>query len=124
MKRTLLIAAFSFLVLGCEGGKAKVKGRVVENGQPMSFVSNQAALEISPINAEGEPDKTKMFTAVVNEDGTFEVFASGGELPTGKYQVAFRAYGKLVDKYRLIAPVQRELKAGMNELTIDLAKPE
>ena len=125
MKPTsLLVALLAFVCSGCSESKARVKGKVVENAQPMSFGANQAALELTPIGASGEADPNKMYTAVVNADGSFEVVVSGGELPLGKYQVAFRAFGKLTEKYKSVPPFQRELKAGLNELILDLAKPD
>lgn len=122
MKRMLFSAlALAVLVAGCAPGKARVKGRVTEGGQPASFPPTAAAIQLSPIGSDGEPDPARAFTAVVNEDGTWEVLASGGELPTGQYEVAFQAYGKLKNKYKPTA-VRQELKAGMNEVTIDVTK--
>ena len=120
----LLVALLAGLCSGCSEGKARVKGKIVENSQPMTFGANQAALELTPIGPGGEADSNKMVGAVVNADGTFEVVASGGELPPGKYQIAFRGYGKLESKYKAVPPFQRELKSGTNELTLDLAKPD
>ena len=86
------------------------------------------ALEFIPLDADGKPAPGKSFTAVVNEGGTFEVVVSGGELPPGKYQVAVTATGELRAKYKAFAAptsaIRREIKAGKNDLTIDLAKPE
>jgi hypothetical protein len=127
-RRALMALALLALAAGCGSGKARVKGRLVENGQPQKFGATQVALEFVPLGADGKPEQGKSYTAVVNEDGTFEVVASGGELPPGTYQVAVTAMGTLRTKYRAFAAptsaIRREIKAGKNDLTIDLAKPE
>jgi hypothetical protein len=127
-RRALLAVALLAVVAGCGSGKARVKGRLVENGQAKKFPATQVALEFVPLDADGKPEPGKSYTAVVNEDGTFEVVASGGELPPGKYQVTVTATGDLRAKYRAFAAptsaIRREIKAGKNDLTIDLAKPE
>jgi hypothetical protein len=124
MKRMLLGLTLALLVIGCGGGKARVKGRVVDNGQPMTFPPTTAAIELTPIGADGKPDVSAVFTAVVNEDGTFEVFASGGELPPGQYEIKVTGYGKLATRLKAVPALRRELKGGTNDLTIDLSKPE
>ncbi|MDB5307667.1 MAG: hypothetical protein JWO38_1869 [Gemmataceae bacterium] len=106
----------------------RVKGQLVENGQPKAFPAYQAFVQLTPVGAEGHLDVARSFTAVVNEDGSFEVIASGGELPAGMYQVAVQARGKLGVQLKAFAPpqspVRREIKPGSNLLTIDLAKSE
>jgi hypothetical protein len=130
MKRALVFLALAGLLAGGCGGsaKAKVKGRLVSNGQPMTFPASQAAVSLAPIGADGKPDTAKSFTIAVKEDGTFELVASGGELPTGNYQVAIQAMGKLGQQLKGFAspnsPVRRELKSGANDITIDVAKPD
>lgn len=129
MKRMWLIAALAgFLAVGCGAGMAKVKGRLVENGTPMSFPPTQIAVELTLLGEDGKPDRSKVYTAVVNEDGSFEVVASGGTLTPGTYQVGIIATGKYTDRLKRFAPpaspVRREVKPGSNELTIDVAKPE
>jgi hypothetical protein len=65
---------------------------------------------------------------VVNADGTFELLASGGELPAGRYQLAIQALGKLKSQMTKFAPpqspIRRDLAAGENDITIDVGKPE
>src|SRR4051794_31426964 len=103
MRRRALFAAGllgALLLCGCGGGKAKVKGRLVENGQAQKFAPQQAHLEFIPLDADDKPQQGKSFTAGVNEDGSFEVLASGGELPPGKYQVTITARGDLAKKYQ------------------------
>ena len=125
---SLLVLVVMICLAGCGESKATVKGKIVENGQPKTFGANQAALQLTLIGPDGKPDDNKSFTAVVNEDGTFEVVASGGEIPIGKYQVAVQIMGATGQPYKKLAPpdspIRRELKSGANELTIDLAKPE
>lgn len=129
MRRALvLIALVGLATGGCGSSMARVKGRLVNNDQPMSFPPTAAAVIIAPIGADGKPDQMKSFTAVVNEDGTFELLASGGELPPGQYQIAIQAPGKLKEQLKKFAvpnsSIRRELKPGSNELVIDVAKPE
>ena len=102
-------------------------GRIVENGQAQKFAPNQAHLEFIPLDADDKPQPGKSFTAGVNEDGSFEVLASGGELPPGKYQVAITARGNLATKYERFAPpnspLRHEVKAGANDFTFDETIP-
>lgn len=128
MRRVLFVLALIGLATGgCGSSLAKVKGRLVNNGQAITVPATQVAVILAPLDAEDKPDPLKSFTAVVNEDGTFEVLASGGELPPGRYQVAIQAQGKLKEQFKALAvpnsPIRRELKPGPNELTIDIAKP-
>jgi hypothetical protein len=123
------MALVALVVSGCGGEqKAKVKGRLVSNGQPMTFPATQVAVVFTPMGADGKPEPTKSFTCVVNEDGSFELNASGGQLPTGNYQVSIQAMGKLATQMKPFAGtaslVRRELKPGSNEITIDVAKPD
>jgi hypothetical protein len=129
MRRVLVCLALTGLLAGgCGGGTAKVKGRLVTNGQPMSFPATQAAIVLSPLGADGKPDPAKSYSAVVNQDGSFELVASGGELPAGNYQVSIQAVGKLKEQLKLFAgtdsPVRRELKSGLNDITIDVTKSD
>jgi len=73
-------------------------------------------------------EPAKSFTMPVNEDGSFELNASGGQLPTGNYQVSIQAMGKLGTQMKAFAGtgslVRRELKPGANEITVDVTKPD
>jgi hypothetical protein len=128
MKRVLPVAAvLALIVTGCGSGMAKVKGKIVENGQPKSFGAFSASIQFTLIGPDGKPDTTKMYSAVVDQDGSFELVASGGELPAGTYQVAIEMPLKKGDRPQFAgpnSPLRRELKSGSNDLTIDLAKPE
>ena len=128
MKRALPVAAVVALIFcGCGSGTARVKGKIVENGQPRQFAPFSASVQFAKIGDDGRPDPTKMYSAVVEADGSFELVASGGELPAGMYQVAIEMPVKKGERNSFAPPdsaVRRELKSGSNELTIDLAKPE
>jgi hypothetical protein len=121
-----LVALFALLIGGCGESMATVKGKVVEDGKPMRFESNQAAIQLTLVDQDGKLDNKHSYTAVVNDDGSFEVVASGGELVLGNYQVAVLLRGG-DPKYKVLAPpdspLRRELKSGKNEIIVDLAKP-
>ncbi|HVK15230.1 MAG TPA: hypothetical protein VM597_41205, partial [Gemmataceae bacterium] len=117
----------ALVVNGCGGGMAKVKGKLVENGQHRQFAAFSASVQFAKIGEDGRPDTTKMYSAVVEADGSFELVASGGELPAGVYQVAVEMPVKKEERNAFAppdSPIRRELRAGANELTIDLAKPD
>jgi hypothetical protein len=131
MNRVLPLAmAAALLATGCGGGgPGKVKGKVVENGQPTTFPAMQASVQLAPVGSGGKADwNGPVYTAVLNADGTFEVVASGGEVPPGEYLIAIEQTGKPVPRLANFTTaktaVKREIKSGSNELTIDLAKPE
>lgn len=129
MRRVFVMVALAGLAAGGCGGdaKAKVKGRVVNNGQPMSFPAFQASVVLAPCGPDDKPDAARSYSCVLGEDGTFELVASGGELPPGRYQVAIQALGKPSNELKTIAspssPVRRDLRPGPNELTVDVANP-
>jgi hypothetical protein len=74
------------------------------------------------LGADDKPDPNRTYTAMLNPDGSFELVASGGELPAGVYQVTVDIAGKVGEKYKAFA-TRRELKPGANDLTLDLARP-
>ena len=122
-----MAAAVCLVAVGCGGGKARVKGKVVDNGEPVKFPPTTASVQLTPVGPDGRPDVNSAVTCVVNEDGTFELLASGGEAPPGKYHVTLNLTGgKGPPKAQAIAgkAIERELKSGQNELTIDLSRPE
>lgn len=130
MRRVAVVAA-ALLLAGCGGGgNAKIKGKVLENGQPVS-VAGQASLVFSPAGPDGKAG-AKAYAAGLNPDGTFELVASGGEVPPGDYVVSFEFSGGKgigasptgLAKYReSFKNVKQTLAPGMNDLTFDLAKP-
>jgi len=120
-------AAFLF---GCGETSGRLRGKVVENGQPTGIPA-QAALMFTVVDASDKPDAAKSFTATIDKDGTFELVASDGRLPPGKYMVTIETpaggtsgLAKYKDKYRYPnSPIRAVIAAGQNDLTIDLAKP-
>ncbi|HEX3147528.1 MAG TPA: hypothetical protein VHR66_05555 [Gemmataceae bacterium] len=130
MKRCfVLLAVVALATAGCSGGMGRVKGAIVDNGQPVTFPPLTGSVQLSPIQPDGTPDMNKVYAAVVNEDGTFELVASGGELAVGMYQVSIELNGnKGPEKAKAFAakvkPIKREIKSGQNTLTIDLSKPD
>ncbi len=118
---SIAVAALIVACTGCgDNSTGQVKGRLVENGEPKQFPPTSYSVEfllIGPI----EPEKMKAFTAVVDTDGAFQVHASGGLLPVGPYEVTIRppANKKIAARF----PLKREVKPGMNEFTLDIARP-
>lgn len=125
MRFLLFASGLAVLCLaGCGGpDMAKVKGQILEGGQPKSFPPTSHSVEIAAVDASDKADPAKTYTAVVNADGTFEMLASGGQLPPGRY--LFTVRGPTIKKKGIEAPqgAIRELKGGENAITIDLAKP-
>ena len=126
---SLLLAAAS--ALGCGVTTGKVKGRVVDDGKPVT-IDGQAALMFYLLDAGGKPDQTKSYPMTLAKDGSFELAASGGEMPPGTDFVtmevnakkAATGLGKYKGRFSLPdSPLRQEVKAGKNELTVELAKP-
>ncbi len=116
------IAAISFACAGCgDNTTGQVKGRLVENGEPKTFPPTSYSVEFA-LFGPTDPEKMKLFTAVVDTDGTFQVHASGGKLPVGKYLVTIRPPAS--KKAAARQPLEREIKPGMNEMTLDIAKQD
>lgn len=128
--RFLILAASLGLLAGCGGGPpmAKVKGRVVDGGKPIELpTGTQAAVTFTPVK-DGAPDNNASRSAVMETDGTFELHESGGQVMAGKFHVSLLVTGKAAEKYRTFAspassPLRAELKAGANDIVIDLSKP-
>lgn len=125
-----LAAAFAFSA-GCGNPDSRLKGRVVEDGQPVQ-VAGQAALMFTLLGAGDQPDASKSYTANLNPDGSFEMVASGGRLPPGRYMVTIEmppAQGKAgLAKYREVyrfpkSSLRADVTVGENDVTVDLAKP-
>ena len=65
---------------GCgSDGKAKVKGRVVNNGQPMKFGAFQASVVLAPCGPDDKPDPAKSYSCVLGPDGEWERMEPGEE---------------------------------------------
>ena len=131
MRLLFLPAAAAVLLAGCGESSGRLRGRVVENGQPTE-IPGQAALMFTRIGAGDKPDTSKSYTMAVEKDGTFEMVASGGALPPGRYMVTVEttAKGKAgLAKYKEpykypTSPLRADVVAGPNDLIIDLAKPD
>lgn len=125
MRTFILAVGLLSLLSGCGGEEmGRLKGRLVVNGQPKEFPPSSASVQISLIGADGKPDVTKAYSAVVNPDGTFEVVASGGKLHPGTYQVEIRHPPPKGGAAPVTITTRREVKPGDNDWTIDLANPE
>jgi hypothetical protein len=124
MRFTFLLVGFIALVaIGCgSDATARVKGRLVENGQPKTFPPSTYSVEIAPLDASGKPDANKMYTAVVNADGSFEMLASGGKIIPGKYEFSVRG-GAASKKGPPPKGSTRDIVSGENDITLDIAKP-
>ena len=130
MRTLLLVALAGTLALGCAGA-SRVKGRIVENGKPIA-VEGQAAVMIYLIGADGQPDASKAYPMSLAADGSFELVGSGGEVPPGTYMVTIEVNGPKsttgMGRYKGLfgypgSPLRQQIKAGSNDLTVDLAKP-
>lgn len=125
---SLLLALAAASALGCGGTTGKVKGRVVEDGKPVA-IDGQAALMFYLLDAGGKPDHAKSYPMTLSKDGSFELAASGGEMPPGTYLVTMeinapksaKGLGKYKGRFGLPdSPLRQEVKAGKNELTVEL----
>lgn len=118
------VALVALLATGCGGGgMGRVKGRLTDNGKPVTFPSGaQAAVVFEMIDPDGKPDRSKMYTMMLDPDGGFELLASGGELPAGTYKVKLDVAGKDSSHFKRFT-TQREVVPGDNVIELDLAKP-
>ena len=118
---SLFVAVCLVSSAGCgDNTTGQVTGRLVENGEPKQFPPTSYSVEFVLTGGPVEPENMKAFTAVVDTDGAFQVRASGGLLPVGKYEVTIRP--PLNKKIAARSPMLREVKPGMNEYTFDIAK--
>ena len=129
--RSCAAALALFALVGCGDSLGRVKGRVVQNGQPMQ-VEGQAALMFYLLGPDGKPDPEKSYPVPLNPDGTFELLASGGRVPAGNYLLTVEVNAKPgnagIAKYkgRYTLPnsgLRAEVKSGSNDLVVDLEKP-
>jgi len=76
------------LLIGC-GGKRKVNGKILKDGQPFK-VSDKGVISLSFVSAD---DASKMYNATPNmSDGTFTIVGPDGKgIPPGKYKVQLSA---------------------------------
>ena len=130
MRNFILFIAFAAaLALGC-GGSSRVKGRVVENGTPIT-IDGQAALMFYLVGEDGKPNPSRSYSIPLSVDGSFELVSSGGEVPPGIYLVTLEVNApkatKGIGRFKGLftfpnSPLRQEVKAGKNEVTIELAK--
>ncbi len=83
-------------ISGCGVGGEKlvvIRGRVVENGQPLRLEYGGPRVELSfhPVDAAGNPVPDKMsYSCSVQQDGTFVMDGIGKGIPAGRYKIAVR----------------------------------
>ena len=130
----LLVLVVALLALsGCGDSAGRVRGKVSEGGQPVTIPA-QAGVTFYLLGPDGKPDPARSYSSTINQDGSFEVVASGGELPPGNYLVAFDLAAVKEAKTGLAkyktqfvypnSPLRREVKPGQNEILIDVLKPQ
>ena len=117
---------------GCADSTAKLKGRLLEGGQPVNFAGHQTGLSFHLLT-DGKTDPNWIYPAAVAPDGTFEMLASGGTLPPGRYRVQLESWGSarggpLTDRFggrfsKDRSRVECEVTPGRNDLMIDLPPP-
>jgi hypothetical protein len=127
--RTLFLLTCLALFAGCGDTNSRVKGELIENGQPASFPPGaMAGVVLRPLDAQNRPSETTAYKAVVTPAGSFEWVGGNGELPTGGYQFSLELTGSIRDKYQHLTPaVSRkriDLKPGANLLTIDIGSKD
>ncbi|MBA4188178.1 MAG: hypothetical protein C0467_09190 [Planctomycetaceae bacterium] len=123
--------ALVVIVSGCGTDPARIKGRLLDNGQPLAIPASGAPQSIVfvPLGADGS-NQGRMYSATLGPDGAFELVAAGGSVPPGNYRVSLDITlpGKAGERFKPFAgtgsPIRRELKPGSNDLVIDLSKPE
>ncbi|HJZ58014.1 MAG TPA: hypothetical protein VKE74_23855 [Gemmataceae bacterium] len=112
----LVVVLFALGLAGCGGPATRVSGRVTCGGKPV-----RGSILFSPLG-EGPNNTGPSVAAPLNDDGTFEL-----ELKTvGKHRVVVSPAdvvypAKPGQEYPCdLAPAERELKAGGNEVVIEL----
>lgn len=131
MRKYILLALLAACAFGCGSSKGRVTGKIVENGNPIK-VEGQAAVMFYLIGEDGKPDINKGYPVPLNEDGTFELIASGGQVPPGTYLITVEVngpksttgMGRFKGRFPFPdSPLRQEVKAGRNNVTIDLGQP-
>jgi hypothetical protein len=127
----LLVVLICGLVAGCGGpGMARVKGQLIDGGSPVTLSGERGEVVIvfNLLDGEGKPVPFKMYSTLVNADGTFEIYASGGELPPGTYQIGLAAEKSKNPKFKPFALPKSEARItfvpGANDIQVDLSKPK
>ena len=142
-RKRILLLMVSLGLAGCGGSSTgTLKGTVVNGTTPVTSEGQLVSLTFYPLMPDGTPNKENSYTAVLGTDGAFEVVASGGALPTGRYRVVVAsAATQATDSGNLTRPAKKgksdrfadcstlevskleiEVKSGENQVVIDLAK--
>jgi hypothetical protein len=113
---------------GCSSGHVKVKGRLLNNGQP--YIPREDEFVVMSFAAqEAQEGKESSFVASFNrEDGTFEVTgATGRGLPPGNYRACVQVLKRKKDILKGAfnaknSPFLCTVETGKEDLTFDFAK--
>jgi hypothetical protein len=129
MARPLLLF-MCFILLGCGGpSKSRVQGRLTSHGAPFALPadSGEVGIVFTRLGDDGNPIPFKMYSAIVQADGTFEVVAAAGECEPGVYQVAIdaaKAKSNVFQPFQIGKSKARvTFKPGENDIKVDIAKP-
>jgi hypothetical protein len=110
----LLVAAC--LACGCGGGKVKVNGKIVKDGQPFTL-SDKGVFVLSFVS-EGGTDKT-IYNATTKPDGTFTIVGPENKgIPPGKYVVNLTA----MDPYPTTDKLGGKYQQGKSTLVVEVGK--
>ena len=138
MRRSLVPGLLVLVaVAGCGGEMARVKGRLVNGGSPVAPPPGaRISLLFEPVEGGPGADARRFFPAILEGDGTFEVVASGGQVPPGTYRVSLTfssadsrqsappVPAELAPFTRADSPLRATLEKGSNTLEVDLARPK
>jgi hypothetical protein len=119
VRPSFLVLLLGLLAAGCGGRTAQVKGRITCEGKPVVGV-----ILFSPKGDEGG-NRGSAVTATLNDDGAYEL-----KLPsTGKYTIVVTPrdvnYPPKPGEFDYPcdrSPLERDIQAGDNDVTIELAK--
>lgn len=135
--RRWLILLLALGLTGCGGGTGKVKGKLVNGGEPVGPpAGEQLMLIFHLLGPDDKPEVGKLYPIGVGPDGSFELVAAGGQLPPGKYMLTldimplgdsppgWRSKLPFQGKFTLPdSPLRADVVGGRNSLVVDLAKP-
>jgi len=134
IRLTLFLVALAVTLSGCtEATRVKVKGRLVERGNPFQVTSEglppgEMGIHVTfyPLRDDGTPG-TPEEALVHPEDGTFEVLGRDHRgIPPGKYRITlFRGARGQMDRWRELfsyenSQITREVKDD-SEIVIDVS---
>lgn len=131
-----VLTAVVLVVVGCGGSKqSSLHGQLfVKAGEKLTLEKGeQAFLSLTGLKPDGTLDMERTYPCHVNPDGSFQMAASGGELPPGTYRVSLTVSPQVPQpgkgpsdrfkgKYaRERSKLKIEVKPGRNDLAIDLS---